>query len=236
MPTAHAPHLQRRSMLDGWHRANGAEFAACGDWMAVARYASLADERGAAGNLGLCDLSAMPRIGVTGAGAWKELAAAGYALPDQANRATRQPDGDVLARLSEEEYLLLGTRILESDSAPAGFPAWSDRQERRMYVLPRLDSHCCLAVTGAQGADLLSKLCPLDMRPRVFADGEVAQTALADVAGIVLRHDLRHCPVWLVLVSSAAAQFVFESVVDAMAEFGGRAVGLSALRAQGGEP
>ena len=230
MPSVRTHTLQRRSMLHRWHRRKGAQFAEQDGSLIVTRYGSQADEGSAARTLGLCDLSTMPRTGVTGAGSTDWLAALGLSVPETPNRAVRQPGGDALARLSDNEYLLLGTRWLARDGSPASFTEFSDRPDHRVYALPRLDSHCCLALTGTHAVEALSKICAVDFRPHAFADGNVAQTSIAHLPAIVIRHDLHQCPCFLVLVNSVAAEYALESILDAMAEFHGAPVGLQALQ------
>lgn len=221
---------QRRSMLHRWHRRKGAQFVERDGSLVVTRYGTEADEGPAARKLGLCDLSGMPRTGVTGPGATDWLTTLGLNVPETPNRAARQAGGDALMRLSANEYLLLGTRWLKRDGSPADFTEFSDRPDRRIYALPRLDSHCCLALTGAQAVEALSKICAVDFRLHVFADGDVAQTSMAHLSAIVVRHDLRECPCFLVLLNSVAAEYALEAILDAMAEFDGMPVGLRALR------
>ena len=230
MPSAPTQTLQRRSMLHRWHRRKGAQFSEQDGSLIVTRYGTQADERSAVRKLGLCDLSTMPRTGVTGPGSTDWLATLGLSVPETPNRAVRQPGGDTLARLSDTEYLLLGTRWLGRDGSRAGFTEFSDRPDRRVYALPRLDSHCCLALTGAQAVEALSKICAADFRLHVFADGDVAQTSMAHLSVIVIRQDLHRCPCFLVLVNSVAAEYALEAILDAMAEFHGTPVGLQALQ------
>ncbi len=224
---------QRRSMLHRWHQRNGARFAEHGGWLMVSRYATEADEAAAARRLGVCDLTSMPRAGLTGAGATDWLANLELSVPETPNRATRQAGGDALVRLSDSDYLLLGTSLLGRDGPPAGFTDFSDRPGRRVYAIPRQDSHCCIALTGARAVEALSKLCAVDFRLHVFADGHVAQTSMAHLPAIVVRLDLRQCPCFLVLVSSVAAEYAFEVILDAAAEFDGTPVGLLALQSCG---
>lgn len=230
MPGVLVQELQRRSMLHRWHRRNGARFAESRGALVVSRYGAGVDEGSAARVLGLCDLSTMPRSGLTGAGATDRLAAKGLSAPSGPNRALRQANGDALIRLSDTEFLLLGTRLLRAGGSPAGFPCFSDRPEKRVYALPRLDSHCCLALTGVKVAGLMSKLCAVDLRPHVFAQGDVAQTSMAHLPTIVVRQDLNELHCLLVLVNSVAAEYAFEAILDAMAEFNGTPIGLHALQ------
>lgn len=232
MRTVTADQPQRRSLLDHWHRQAGAEFASLGDAVIVSRYRSVSVEREQATELALCDLSTMPRMGVTGSGAADWLGEQGLLLPTRPNRAVGQAMGDTLARLSDQEHLMLGTRVLRKGGTATGFPIWRDAPQQRIYALPRLDSHCCFAVTGACSPELMSKVCALDMRPCRFEAGQVAQTVLLELSAIIIRHDLRGCPGYLLLLASTAAQFVFAAILDAMAEFNGTPVGLRALQSE----
>ena len=54
-----------------------------------------------------------------------------------------------------------------------------------------------------------------------FDNLSVAQTVAARVSVIVIRHDVRNAPCYHLLTDSASALYVWDCVVDAMAEFGG---------------
>ncbi|HKS14062.1 MAG TPA: sarcosine oxidase, partial [Pseudomonas sp.] len=57
----------------------------------------------------LTDLSELPRVGFRGTDSAAWLQARGYRLPGQPNQALRQDDGSRVTRLSQTEYLLLGS-------------------------------------------------------------------------------------------------------------------------------
>ena len=50
---------------------------------------------------------------------------------------------------------------------------------------------------------------------------------------IVIRDDIADLPAFHLLADSASAAYLWDGLLDAMAEFGGRPVGLSALRSLG---
>jgi sarcosine oxidase subunit gamma len=54
------------------------------------------------------------------------------------------------------------------------------------------------------------------------------------MSAIVARRDLGRVPAFDVLADIASAEYLFGCLEDAMAEFGGRLVGLAALRELGG--
>ena len=77
---------------------------------------------------------------------------------------------------------------------------------------------------------MFAKLCAVDLRPAKFADGRIAQTVLAEVSAIVVRDDRGAVPAYHLLANSAAAEYLWDCLTDAMAEFDGRPVGWSAAR------
>lgn len=214
---------RRRSFIYRRLIAAGASFIAVDD-AAVAD--ALPDEEAAVGRLGLADLSPMPRTGFKGPDALAWLAGQGLTMPTGNNSAARQLDGMLAVRLSDGEALLLcalsggAGRIahLEAAAGPGCHPA------------PRRDSHAWFMLTGKHAVDCLRKLCGVDLRLHKFADHAVAQTSVARLSAIVIRDDRAGAPAFHLLADSAAAGFFWDALIDAMAEFDGRPVGLGALR------
>ncbi len=179
--------------------------------------------------LGLADLSLAPRAGFKGCGALAWLAGRGAAAPDRDNRAAALPDGARLARLAPGEALLLGGR----SRIAALEAAWRDERPVACYPAPRGDSHCWLRILGDHAPAMLAKLCAVDLRPHRFAALEVAQTFVARLAAIVLRDDAGAAPGYHLLADSASAVYLWDCLLDAMAEFDGGPVGTEALAALG---
>ena len=219
----------RRSMLYRWHERHDASFIEHAGAIVVANYAGGPAELAAARELGLCDLSTLPRWGVTGRGATASLTDVGFDVPPVVNRSARQVNGDVLARLSNDEYLLLPTSLLVTAEPPAGFPYLGDHAAGPVYELPRQDSHAWFALTGRKAPTILAGICGVDMRDVAFADGDVAQTSIARVSAVVLRTDLGDSPCFSVLVSSTAAEYLWDAIAGAMAIPGGAVIGMHAL-------
>jgi len=132
----------------------------------------------------------------------------------------------LLARLSAQEFILLEHGALHSrEDKP--LPPWID--STGVYTLARQDSHCCFAISGQHAATMFSKLCAIDLRPSSYNNGAIAQTSVARVSAIVMRCDSDLTPVFYLLASSTAAEYLWDALVDAMLEFDGRMVGLPAL-------
>lgn len=225
-----ATQFRYRSQLYRWHVAARARFEEVDGAAVVADYGDAGGEMQQARHLALADLSPLTRTGFKGEGAPEWLEAQAVRLPGSPNQAERQNDGCLVARLSNNELLILSD--LHSDTT---LPAilrdkWSLDSTRRVYILPRGDSHCWFALCGESAATTLSKICGVDMRAHKFADQELAQTSLARVNAIVLRNDLALTPCFFVLSDVSSAEYLWCALLDAMAEFEGTPAGLTAIR------
>lgn len=195
----------------------------------------LAQAPSAPAALGLFDLSLLPRTGFKGRGAPEWLAANGLTPPAAANLAVRQPDGVLVARLSAEEHLLLAPLSGDAGAIERLDGAWSLDAAPGCYRLPRADSHAWLLLAGASADSAMAKLCGVDLRPHKFAKLAVAQTSVARVSAIVLRDDVGPRLAYHVLCDSASAEYLWDCLADALAEFDGGPASLDALRRLGGE-
>ena len=78
---------------------------------------------------------------------------------------------------------------------------------------------------------LFLKICAVDLRPHKFADLSIAQTSVARLSAIVIRDDRGGTLGYHLLADSASAAYLWDCLIDAMAEFDGGPLGLTALRA-----
>ena len=223
--------MKRRSQLYRWHRARGASFVERFDTPFVDSYSNAGDEAEAARRLGICDLSLLPRDGINGRGSIAWLRDNGHELPEQPNTSVAQANGDLLVRLSNQEFLNLGLSSLFGEAGPNDKPVWLGNSEREAFAIPRADSHCLFAVSGEHTAAMFAKLCGVDLRPDYHNNGGVAQTSVARVNAIVIRQDLQQTPNFYLLTATSAAEYLWECLIDAIDEFEGRPIGVSALQA-----
>lgn len=189
-----------------------------------------------AGGLGLADLSPLARCGIKGADALDWLRRQGWPVPDDNNHAGRTSDGAVVARLSDGELLVLDAPVAPSPALQALMESLARRPTEgdlppRCYAVPRADSHVWFLLCGAAGPECLAKVCGVDMRPHRFPDLSVAQTSLARLSAVIIRVDGGAPPAFYILADSASALYLWDCLVDAMAEFDGRLLGLDDLPA-----
>ncbi len=221
----------RRSFVYRLLAAHGAEFAELsGAAVATGFGGSVEEEAAAARSLALLDLSPLPRIGFKGPGVHAWLRAQGIVGLDEDNRAHRQANGEIAARLASNEALILGAVVRESGLCRRLEAAWSGPDTTGCHPVLRGDSHFWSAVCGRNAAPMLAKLCGVDLRAGRFVEGEVAQTSVAGLGTVIVRADFGTVPAFHILGDSASAQYYWDALIDAMAEFEGRIVGLAALR------
>ncbi|MFQ6006404.1 MAG: sarcosine oxidase [Woeseia sp.] len=219
-----------RSQLYRRHLDSNARFEEFAGAAVVANYADPRDESLQAARLALADLSTLPRTGFKGAGAPAWLENRQAKVPQLSNEACRQDDGSLVARLSNEELLILGDLTSAATLATILQDEWSVDTTNRVYPLPRGDSHCWLALTGEQASETLAKICGVDLRTHKFAELEIAQTTVAQVSAVIVRADLGTTPCFFILCDVSATEYLWDAILDAMSEFDGTPVGIMALR------
>ncbi|MGE8316764.1 MAG: sarcosine oxidase subunit gamma [Pseudomonas putida] len=176
----------------------------------------------------LTDLTDVARVGFRGGDSAAYLQQRGYRLPQQPNQAVRQDDGGWVARLSQTEYLLLGSLADEGARVAAAEAEWVQDAQRN-YLLPRQDSHAWLQLSGVHGSAVMAKLCGVDLRAEAFPVGAVAQTSAARINVIVVNVGSDERPALQLLFDRASLAYLREAMLDAMDEFDGGLIGLGEL-------
>lgn len=217
--------FKERSPLYAKHQ--DASLVALADTAAVARYSEAAENTQLA-HCALVDLSNLARVGFRGTDTADFLHSKGYDLPEAANHANAQDDGSLVARLSQTEYLVLGS-LRDAGTRVADLEAQWQLSEQANYLLPRQDSHAWLLLTGEHCASVMAKLCGVDLRDGNFTQGAVAQTSAARINVIVINNHATASPSFHILCDRASASYFWDAVLDAMLEFGGKPAGIAAL-------
>jgi len=75
-------------------------------------------------------------------------------------------------------------------------------------------------LTGTQAAEVLRKETALDLSDPLFPDGAATRTAIAGLACDIVRDDQAGVPSYLVHCERSSGQYLFDSLLDAGAEFG----------------
>ncbi|MFQ5959729.1 MAG: sarcosine oxidase [Alphaproteobacteria bacterium] len=222
---------KRRSFVYRELTRLGAEFGEVnGTACAMTCGAAVDDEIARARDLAICDLSPLPRAGFKGRNTIPWLAGQGVTVSAENNVTAVHGDGARTARLAPGEVLLLSDLDATSTLCERVVAAWAPDPDPGTYPVPRADTNCWFLISGRHGADMMAKLCGVDLRPHRFDDGRIAQTSIARLNAIVLRGDVGDTLAFHMLTDSASASYMWASLLDAMAEFGGRPVGLTAVQ------
>ncbi|ANJ55653.1 sarcosine oxidase subunit gamma [Pseudomonas silesiensis] len=169
----------------------------------------------------LTDLTDLPRVGFRGAHSAEYLRSRGFALPDAPNRAVTQADGSLVARLSQSEYLLLGSPEDQGQRLADEEARW-ELDHQANYLLPRQDSHAWFQLTGDNPSEVMAKLCGVDLSPQAFGPGAVAQTSAARINVIVINAGSARQTSLHILCDRASQAYFQEALLDAMEEFKAR--------------
>lgn len=165
----------------------------------------------------LSDLTDLPRVGFRGADSADYLRGRGFELPTAPNRAVTQPDGSLVARLSQTEYLLIASHL--QDERIADEEARWEMDHQANYLLPRQDSHGCFQLSGEHLSAIMAKLCGVDLIAEAFGFGAVAQTSAARINVIVINSGSAQQPALHILFDRPSKAYFHEALVDAMQEF-----------------
>lgn len=222
--------LPRRGFLYRELASAGAHFGAVNGSAAALHFAAgVGAETEFARSMAIADLTALRRGGYKGWTALDWLRGQGVTIGDN-NTTVEQPDGSRVARLADSEALILGDLAGGSALLDRVEAAWSLEGAEGAYPVPRPDTNAWFVVTGANAATMMAKMCGVDLRPHKFPDGAIAQTSVARMTAIAIRHDLGRTLAYDVIADSAAAAYLWRCLIDAMDEFDGKPVGLGAVR------
>lgn len=210
--------------------AAGANFTEINNAAVVTDFGSPDEEAAAARDMAIADLSPLARVGYKGRRALDWARGHGVTIGDNNNIAYRQPDGELAARLADTEVVVIDT-LVGTGALPHRIESeWTMDNADGGYLVNRQGANFWFMVTGRHAAAMLAKVCGVDLRPAKFAVGAIAQTSVARTNCIVIRADLGGTLAFHVMGDSASAEYQWGCMLDAMEEFGGRPVGIGALR------
>ena len=167
------------------------------------------------GGLLLRDLSLARREGVRGVGAREWLLSQGSSLPDAPNQIVASGESGFVMSLSHREFWLL-----QPNSEASLFRPASEAAEGGVWPLYCQHSHAWLQLAGEPRAEVMAKLCGVDLSEAAFPLGSVAQTQAARVSVIVAAHQNHDGQsVFSMFVDQSLARYLWEAIEDAMGEW-----------------
>lgn len=195
---------------------------AIADMPVAVRFESGDVEQSAIRTLAICDVSALPKLGIKGSDAENLLIDEGIDIPQQIYETRALPDGGLIARLGSSEFLL------ESGLANETVTAVANRlqaQPERALVIERQDATFLLF--GQRACEVFSQTCGLDM-----SVAPLRQLILTRVAGVscgILPEELNGIPVYRLWIDYSYAAGLWESLTTICGELGGAVVGAGSV-------
>jgi sarcosine oxidase subunit gamma len=174
-------------------------------------------ERAAAESLGICDLSALAKLGVKGPEAATWLARQGLDVPADVLDVGRLPGGGVIARIAADEFLLedgpnghISSMAARLASDPTG-PFAVVRQEATFLL------------SGRRSLEVLAQTCAIDFRAAVLS--RLVFTRVAGVTCAVTPELVGEVPAFRLWVDGTYAEYLWEVLVSIGEERGGCVIG-----------
>ena len=162
----------------------------------------------------LHDLSLTPRTGFKGRAVLSALASAGWELPAGPNLAVRNAQGQCLLRLGHSEHWILANPLRPGEGLAA--PVLPLPGCAPVYCQ---DGRAWFVLSGESRAQVMAKLCAVDLREAAFPLHAIVQSSVARQNAVILHHAIDNQAVFSLLCDSAAAEYLWLALVDALAEF-----------------
>ncbi len=177
------------------------------------------------GSLTLADLAGMAKVAVRA----PHHGAVAAALGTRFGRTTRDAQGALIVGSGPGEWLVL--------DAPGTQDALRARLEELVSVLGEFASvvdlthgRALLRLHGERSADVLAKVCAIDMADDVTPDGSALRTSVAKLVTDVVRDDTDGVRGYLLHCERSSGQYLADALCDAGAEFG---MAIDAIAASG---
>ena len=198
------------------------EWRECGGARIAWHYRSAAANDAALPALGLCDLSPLAKLGLTGPHASAWLQQQGVPLPESIYDALRLDDNGWIVRFGRDEFFLesgLGSELISKLDANLG---------RGRPGIARVErQEATFLLTGARALEVLAQTCGID-----FRELPPKQLVISRVAGVnccLLPEGDDKLPCYRIWVDPTYAVALWDSLAQISAELGGRLVGAAAI-------
>jgi heterotetrameric sarcosine oxidase gamma subunit len=126
----------------------------------------------------------------------------------------------VLAPVGSASRVVSRLEAAASESAPEEFVSVIDLTHGRALV----------RITGGQAADLLARLCPIDLDDDMTPNGSAFRSSVAGIAVDVIRDDSGETLSYLLHCERSSGQYLFDALLSAGETF---AIGITGFRAPG---
>lgn len=205
----------------------GAILAPFSGWLLAEHFGNAQDEVLAVrSSAGLCDLSWVVKREIKGTEVARfltlilggKIPEPGHAIVSSSGTICRVSPGHAFF-IFEQENAPLATRLGETIS-----------NEGCLHLTDRTSGFGGFLLCGPKARAVLNKLTSLDLRERIFPDLRCAWGPLAATRSLIARKDRSGLPGYEIFFSREYAEYLWEAVMEAGAEFRLRPFGLAAAR------
>ena len=170
----------------------------------------------------LCDLSALPKLGLKGPGGADWLERQGVPVPPAIYDTGSLADGGLVARVGQDEFFL--------ESGPAGREMSRLREglvagEGGVWMVERQDGGFGLA--GPDALSVMLQTCGVDLARA--ATGRLIMTRVAGVSCSILPQRGEDPPVYRLWVDPSFAVYLWEQLAQIAGDLGGGVVGVDCV-------
>lgn len=198
----------------------GPHWSRIGDAPIAAHFGALEAEVVAAQALGLCDLSALPQLGVKGPAADPWLRQQGVEVPAELYEVRALGDGGLIGRVAADEF------FLESGTAGRSVPDLAERLATVPGGAYRVERHsAAFLLSGSRRLEVMAQTCGVNLAeaaPRRLIYSRVAVTSCG-----LLPDRLNGAQVLRLWVEPSLAVYLWQTLAEISGELGGRIVGAS---------
>lgn len=174
--------------------------------------------------LALCDISAVPRMGLKGAGAAAWLKTQNVSVPENIYEWLPAGNGGLVARTGGSEFFIesgldgeLTPRLLANlNSKTAG-----------VYRVVRQDA--ALVLIGLNSNAVLAETCGVDFSKPQSPNSRLVFSRVAGVSCSLLPFEVHGIPAFRIWFDNSYGRYLFETLLQIIRDLGGDVVGLEAL-------
>ena len=212
------PTSMRRSPVHDLLDRPGVNWASIGDAPIAISFGQPDVEAAAMTTLGLCDMSALPKLGVKGPAAASWLTEQQVEIPNTIYDTTRSPEGDLCVRLGDDEFLI------ESNIRPQLAPRLQDAlgtARTNVYRVERQEATFLL--TGSDAIKIFAQTCSIN-----FSKTPLHRIILTRVVGVscgILPETVADVPIYRLWVDYSFAAYLWEILAEIGHELNGSIIG-----------
>jgi heterotetrameric sarcosine oxidase gamma subunit len=132
-------------------------------------------------------------------------------------RAARDEHGTLVVGSGPGEWLLLAP---PGASVVVAGRVEEEQDEELVSVFDATHGRALMRITGARAADLLAKVCGVDLSEEITPDGAAFRSSVAKLVTDVVRDDRGGELSYLLHCERSSGQYLFDALIDAGDEFG----------------